>query len=68
MEESNYPEIACNESPTLDFQRFPHIGENIFEHLSDSELIMCRSVSKKLAEELLIMRWKDSVTDAVLKN
>ena len=60
-------EIVCKEKPTLEFQRYPHIGELILEHLDDTELILCRSVTKackETAEELLVKRWKDHVIDA----
>ena len=46
----------------LELQSIPHVNEQIFAHLDTPVLLKFRSVSKawkKIAEEVLVKRWKD---------
>ena len=45
----------------------PHVGEQIFQEFNTCDLIACLSVShtwKKIAEKILIKKWKDKITEA----
>ena len=47
----------------LELQSIPHVGEQIFAHVDTPVLLKFRSVSKvwkKIAEEVLVKRWKDN--------
>ena len=42
----------------------PHVGERIFKHANDSDLLQLRSVSevfKELSENVLVNRWQNQV-------
>ena len=50
--------------------RIPHIGENIFDHISDADLLQFRMVSKswkELSENILAKRWSSKFIAACAK-
>ena len=50
--------------------RIPHIGENIFAHIADADLLQFRMVSKtwkELSENILTKRWKAKLIAACAK-
>ena len=52
-----------NAMPTLELQRFPHVGRLIFEYVGTPDLLQIRKVSetwKEIAEIVLVKRWRDS--------
>ena len=48
----------------------PHVAENILAHLTDDQLLECLKVSKtweNIAQELLILRWRDNLQVPIQK-
>ena len=59
-----------NTIPTLELQRIPHVGRLIFEYVGTPDLLQIRKVSetwKEIAEIVLVKRWRDSWTKAIVE-
>ena len=59
-----------NTIPTLELQRIPHVGRQIFEYVGTPDLLQFRKVSetwKEIAEIVLVKRWRDNWSKAIVE-
>ena len=59
-----------NTIPKLELQSIPHVGQQIFEYVGTPDLLQFRKVSetwKEIAEEVLVKRWRDNWTKAIVR-